>query len=364
MANSERTEKATPKRKRETRNKGQIARSTEINSALIIIAILLAMRNFGQNALEGISDLMRYFLQSPASYDMNEQIISTLFLNLSIFFAKTLLPILVVGAVVGLIASFAQVGFMFTTKPLVPDFKKVNPLSGLKRLFSARAFVELFKSSVKIIVIGYISYSVIAGNFENMINIINLDVWQMLVVLGSVAYEIGIKTGIALLVIAVFDYTYQRYSHDKSIRMTKKEIKDEHKQSEGDPLIKQRIRQQQMEMSTRRMMEAVPNADVIITNPTQLAIALQYDQANMGAPKVLAKGQRLVAERIRALAKEHTIPIVEDKPLAQALFKSVDVDQEIPADLYKAVAEVLAFVYQLNKGSGSRTKHVPSLTSS
>ncbi|MDI6817444.1 MAG: flagellar biosynthesis protein FlhB [Actinomycetota bacterium] len=363
MANSERTEKATPKRKRETRNKGQIARSTEINSAFIIIAILLAMRNFGQTAFEGITDLMRYFLQSPASFDMNEQILSTLFLNLSFFFAKNLLPVIVVGAVVGLVASFAQVGFLFTAKPLVPDFKKINPISGLKRLFSPRAFVELFKSSVKIIVIGYISYSVIAGNFENMINLINLDVWQMLVVLGSIAYEIGIKTGIALLIIAVFDYAYQRHSHNKSIMMTKKEIKDEHKQSEGDPQIKTKIRHQQMEMSMKRMMQAVPSADVVITNPTRLAIALQYDQANMGAPKVIAKGQRLVAERIRTLAKEHTIPIVEDKPLAQALFKSVDVDQEIPADLYKAVAEILAFVYQLSKGSGTRTRHAPTLTS-
>ncbi|OFW35247.1 MAG: flagellar biosynthesis protein FlhB, partial [Candidatus Aquicultor primus] len=334
MANSERTEKATPKRKRETRNKGQIARSTEINSAFIIIAILLAMRNLGQTAFEGITDLMRYFLQSPASFDMNEQILSALLLNLSIFFAKNLLPVIVVGAVVGLVASFAQVGFLFTAKPLVPDFKKINPISGLKRLFSPRAFVELFKSSVKIIVVGYVSYSVIAGNFENMINLINLDVWQMLVVLGSIAYEIGIKTGIALLIIAIFDYAYQRYSHNKSIMMTKKEIKEEYKQAEGDPQIKAKIKHQQMEMSMKRMMQAVPNADVIITNPTRLAIALKYDQANMGAPKVIAKGQRLVAERIRALAKEHTIPIVEDKPLAQALFKSVDVDQEIPADLY------------------------------
>ncbi|MBS3909691.1 MAG: flagellar biosynthesis protein FlhB [Actinobacteria bacterium] len=362
MANSEKTEKATPKRKRETRNKGQIARSAEINSAFIIIAILLAMRNFGQNAFEGITDLMRYFLQSPASFEMNERILSTLFLNLSFFFAKNLLPVIVVGAIVGLVAGFAQVGFLFTAKPLVPDFKKINPISGLKRLFSPRAFVELFKSCVKIIAISYISYSVIAGNFENMVNIINLDVWQMLVVLGSIAYEIGIKTGITLLVIAVFDYAYQRYDHNKSIMMTKKEIKDEYKQAEGDPLIKAKIKQQQMELSMNRMMQAVPNADVIITNPTRLAIALKYDQANMGAPTVIAKGQRLVAERIRALAKEHAIPIVEDKPLAQALFKSVDVDQEIPADLYKAVAEVLAFVYQLNKGLRTRKTPAPTLT--
>jgi flagellar biosynthetic protein FlhB len=357
MANAERTEKATPKRKRDTRKKGQVAKSTEINSALIILAVLLSLRNFGQRAFESIGDLMRYFLQSPASFEMNEQVIATLFLNLSFFFVKTVLPLLIVGAAVGLIASFAQVGFLFTTKPLVPDFKKLNPISGFKRLFSPKAFVELFKSSVKIIVVGYIAYSVITNNFDKMINLINLNVWQTFAVLGSIAYEIGIKTGIVLLIVAVFDYIYQRYSHDKSIKMTKQEIKEEYRQAEGDPKVKSKIKQKQQEVSMQRMMQAIPSADVVITNPTQLALALKYDQQSMGAPKVVAKGKQLVAERIRALAKEHKIPIVEDKPLAQALYKSVEINQEVPYDLYKSVAEVLAFVYQLNqKGRGAGVK--------
>jgi len=351
MKGDERTEKATPKRRSETRKKGQVARSMELNSALILIAICVALKNLGQGAFEGISELMQYFLQSPASYELNEKMTSILFLNLSIFFIKAVLPIALIGAAVGVTASFLQVGFLLTPKPLVPDLKKINPMSGFKRILSPKSLVELLKSSIKIIVIGYVAYSIISDRFDDMINIINMDIRQTLTLLGSIAYEIGIKTGIALLIIAVFDYTYQRYTHDKSIRMTKQEIKEETKQSEGDPQIKSKIKRKQLEMTVKRMMQAVPTADVIITNPVRLAIALKYDSATMGAPKVVAKGQRLVAERIRDLAKEHNIPIFEDKILAQSLYKTAEVDKEIPFDLYKAVAEVLAYVYQINKGA-------------
>lgn len=352
MPKSGRTEKATPKRRSETRKKGQVAKSTEINSALVILGIFIAMKNLGHIAFEQVSELMRFFLQSPssyASYGLSEETISTLFLNLSILFIKAVLPIALVATVIGVTASLVQVGFLFTLKPLVPDFKKINPISGIARLFSPRALVELLKSIAKVIIVGYLAYSIIEGHFNDMVNIINMDIQQMLVMLGSIAYEIGIKTGIALLVIAIIDYAYQKYTHEKSIRMTKQEIKDEFKQSEGDPLVKSRIKRKQMELTARRMMQDVPTADVVITNPTRLAIALKYDPATMGAPKVIAKGQRLVAERIRNIARENKVPIVEDKFLAQSLYKTAEIGQEVPYDLYKAVAEILAYVYQLNQ---------------
>lgn len=353
MANDGRTEKATPKRRSDARKKGQVAKSMEINSALIMLAIFIALKMFGQGIFESLSDIMRFFLQSPASYELNEKIISTLFLNLSLVFLKMVLPIALIAMIIGVIANFAQIGFLFTTKPLIPDLKKLNPLSGIKRLFSSRALVDLIKSVVKIVIVGYIAYSIIRDRYYDIIQTIDMDLWQAMSVFGSISYEVIIKVGIALLVIALFDYVYQRYAFEKSIKMTKQEIKEESKMSEGDPKTKARIRRKQAEMAVKRMMQAVPAADVIITNPIRLAIAIKYDQASMNAPKVVAKGQRLIAERIRNIARDHKIPIVEDKFLAQSLYRSVEIDQEIPYELYKAVAEILAYVYQINR-KGSR----------
>jgi len=345
-----RTEKATPKRRSEARKKGQVARSTEVNSALIILALFVAIRTFGQNIYTSLSDLMRFFLSSPASYELNEKIVADLFLNLALLFMKIVLPVALVALVVGVIANIAQIGFMFTPKPLIPDAKKINPLSGASRLFSGKALVELVKSSLKIIVIGYMAYSVIMGRYAEIVNTLDMDIWDTLSTFGSILYEVGMKIGVALLILALLDFIYQRYSFEKSIRMTKQEIKEEYRQMEGDPQVKAHIRRKQQEMAAARMMQAVPTADVVITNPTRLAIALKYDTETMGAPKVVAKGQRLVAEKIRELAKENNVPIVEDKLLAQSLFKTVEVDKEIPYDLYKAIAEILAYVYQLNRG--------------
>ncbi|MHB8841692.1 MAG: flagellar biosynthesis protein FlhB, partial [Candidatus Aquicultor sp.] len=344
------TEKATPKRRSEARKKGQVARSVEVNSALIILALFVAIRAFGQNIYTSLSDLMRFFLSSPASYELNEKTVASLFLSLALLFLKIVLPIALVALVVGVIANIAQIGFMFTSKPLVPDAKKISPLSGASRLFSGRSMVELIKSSLKLIVIGFTAYSVIRGRYSDIVTTLDMDIWDTLAVFGSILYDVGIRVGVTLLIMALFDYMYQRYSFEKSIRMTKQEIKEEYRQMEGDPQVKAQIRRKQQEMAAARMMQAVPTADVVITNPTRLAIALKYDTETMAAPKVVAKGQRLIAEKIRELAKENNVPIVEDKLLAQSLFKTVDVDREVPYDLYKAVAEILAYVYQLNRG--------------
>jgi flagellar biosynthetic protein FlhB len=321
----------------------------ELNSALIILAIFVAMRTFGGGIFTDLTNVMTYYLQSPAKTELNETVVTTMFLNLALLFLKMILPIALVALAVGVTASLAQVGFLFSAKPLVPDAKKINPLSGAARLFSSRAAVELLKALIKIGMVSYLTYTIISNRYDEIIHTIDMDINQSMSTLGSIAYEIGIKTSIVLLIIAVLDYAWQRYTHEKSLRMTKQEIKEEYKQSEGDPHVKARIRQKQRELAQGRMMQMVPNADVVITNPTHLAIALQYDPETMGAPKVVAKGQRLIAEKIRELAKEHNIPIIEDKPLARALYKAVDIDEEVPYDLYKAVAEILAYVYQISK---------------
>lgn len=349
MPQNDRTERATPKRRKDAREKGQVARSMEINSALIILAVFFALRTFGGNIIQGLDDMMRYFLQSPASYEIDQKAVETLFISLSIQFLKLLLPVALVALVIGVVSSLAQTGLMFTTKTITPDLKKLSPLAGIKRLLSARAFVELIKSIIKIAIIGYIVYSIIASDYMLMVSTMDMDIRSAVSVFGAIAYEIGMKTGLALLILALADYLYQRYAHEKSIRMTKQQIKDEHKQTEGDPAIKSRIRRKQMEVMMRRMMQSVPTADVVITNPVHLAIAIKYDADTMPAPRVVAKGQRLVAERIKEIARENDVPIVEDKPLAQAMYRQVEIDQEIPFDLYKAVAEILAYVYQLNK---------------
>ncbi|MBI4734041.1 MAG: flagellar biosynthesis protein FlhB [Rubrobacteridae bacterium] len=345
-----RTERATPKRRSETRKKGQVARSMEINSALVILAIFFALKMLGQNLFSDLKDLVVYFLSSSSTIDLTEKNVSLLFMNVSIYVLKMILPIVLIAAVAGIIASIAQTGFMMTLKPLAPKLSKISPKTGIKRMFSSKSVVDLLRSLIKIAIISYLAFSIIRDRYPEINQTINMDLYGIIITFTSIAYELGLKTGIALLILAIVDYFYQKYSFEQSIKMTKQEVKEEHKQAEGDPRVKSMIKRKQFEMSMRRMMQAVPTADVVITNPVHLAIAIKYDVSEMSAPRVIAKGQRLIAERIKELARENDVPVVEDKPLARSLFKNVEVDQEIPVDLYKAVAEVLAYVYQLNKG--------------
>jgi flagellar biosynthesis protein FlhB len=349
-----RTERATSKRRGEARKKGQVARSMEINSALVILAIFIALKSTGQSIFSDLKNLVAYFLGSFNSIDLTEKNAALLFTSVSIYVLKMILPIVLVAAAVGAIASIVQTGFMMTLKPMKPQLSKISPKTGLKRMFSSKSIVDLLRNIIKITIISYLAFSIIRDRYPEINQTINMDLYGILVTFTSIAYELGLKTGIALFVLAIADYFYQRYSFEQSIKMTKQEVKEEHKQAEGDPRVKSMIKRRQLETSMKRMMQAVPTADVVITNPIHLAIAIKYDSNEMGAPRVVAKGQRLIAERIKELARENDVPIVEDKPLARSLFKNVEVDQEIPVDLYKAVAEILAYVYQLSKGKLKR----------
>ncbi|NBV42219.1 EscU/YscU/HrcU family type III secretion system export apparatus switch protein, partial [bacterium] len=269
-------------------------------------------------------------------------------------FLKSLLPIMLVTFAVAVVVESIQTGFLFSVESIVPKLEKLNPIEGVKKFFSLKQYVELLKSLLKMFVVIWILYIVIKDEFITVLIAQELSLFQLVDFTSQLVMKVVSQVGMFYLIVAVFDYFYQRFEYMKSMRMTKKEIKDEYKRLEGDPHIKQRQKEAARQMAMGRQMGAVPNADVVVTNPIHLAIALQYKPNEMRAPVVVAKGKRLVAQHIRELAEQHNIPIIENPPLAQALFPLVESDTEIPVQYYKAVAEILAFVYNLKKKRARR----------
>lgn len=349
LFSEERTEAATPKRKREAREKGQVAKSKEIVTAAVLLAGFLAMRIFASSIYSNLSELIEYFFNFPINTEaaITTGDITKVYLYALWVFAKVTAPLLLIAGLVSFAVNYIQVGYLFTLKPLVPKFNKLNPIEGFKNIFSKNAFVELIKSIFKIGIIGYIIYSYLQKNFVIIPQLLSMDMWSTAVFIGNTIVNTGIRVAVVLLVMSLFDYGFQYWQFEKKLKMTKQEIKEEYKMTEGNPQIKSKIREKQRQMSLKRMMTEVPKADVVITNPTHFAIAIKYDATKAEAPMVLAKGKDLIAQKIKEIAKENRVPTVENKPLAQALYKSVDIGDMVPADLYKAVAEVLAFVYSL-----------------
>lgn len=352
FAEEEKTEEATPRKKREARRKGHVPRSIEFNSVLVVLVAFIVLNIFGGYF---IRTLHRFLLESfrPETLNMmvDESVIRTLFAQRFVFILTTFLPVGAAVLVAGVAINLLQTRGVFSVEALKPRWYRINPVQGLKRLFSPRSLVELVKALFKLGVIAFIIWGTYRKEaFPLAETSLLTPVWQAAEMTWRMLYKMVVRICLFLLVMAVGDYMYQRYEYYKSLRMTKKEVKDEYKQTEGDPLVRSRIRRRQREMATRRMMSQVPRADVVITNPTQLAVALRYDPEEMSAPQVVAKGEGYLAERIRAVATEHNVPVVENKPLARALYKTVEVDDYIPAHLYQAVAEVLAFIYQLRGG--------------
>ncbi|MHB1392448.1 MAG: flagellar biosynthesis protein FlhB [Clostridia bacterium] len=347
----EKTEPATAKRRQEMREKGQIPRSKEFTTALILLISFWSMKLLSGYIFNNLVFTVRSFLSFPKDIDSkftNENMMQLL-LQVMFVLAKVLAPILLIIALVAIIVNYLQVGVVFTAKTLMPDLKKMNPIEGFKRIFSKTAFVELIKSILKIGIIGYVVYDYLDDNIKIVPELLNMNIESTTVFIGNTIINIGIRAAVVLLILAVFDYGYQIWEYEKNIRMSKQEIKDEYKLIEGNPQIKSKIREKQRQLALRRMMAEVPNADVIITNPTHFAIAVKYDANASDAPMVIAKGKDLIAQKIKETAKQNNVPVVENKPLAQALYKSVDIGEKIPSELYKAVAEVLAFVYSLRE---------------
>ncbi|MCD6274261.1 MAG: flagellar biosynthesis protein FlhB [Deltaproteobacteria bacterium] len=346
-SDQEKTEQPTGKKLAKAREEGQVAVSKEVPSVLILLFSLCVFFFAGSWMFDRLINFMKGLLQNIGVVSIG--VMSLRLLLFSVFKEIIIILAPLMGAVVlaGVIGHVAQFGFLFTGKPLTPKFSKMDPVKGMKKLFSLKSYVELVKMLIKTGVVGGVAFIMLRGEADKFPLLIRMEVWEILIFIGQVSFKICFYTCIALIILAALDFAFQKWQHVKGLKMTKQEVKDEAKQSEGDPKIKSRIRSAQMEMARRRMMEAVHEADVIITNPTRLAIALQFDAKKMTAPKVTAKGSGFVAERIRAIAMEHSIPIVEEKPLAQTLYKTVEIDDLIPVSLYQAVAEVLAYVYRL-----------------
>jgi len=346
----ERTEEATSRRREEAREKGQVARSQEIISVGILVACLIYFYFGASGLLKNIMGLMAHGFQNAGQINLTPDSFTSLFCDYVFKGFIILFPLMLTVLVAGILGNVLQIGVMFSTESLAPKLEKIDPVKGFKRLFSVRSVVELLKGIFKVCIVSMVAYIIIKAEVSNMLlPLMEQSVWGIMTYFGRVCFKIILSATIVLVMLAILDYIYQRWEYEKSLRMTKQEIKDEYKNTEGDPLIKSRIRRLQREAAQKRMMAKVPKADVIITNPTHLAVAIQYDPETMMAPRVVAKGADIIAEKIREIAGENDIPIVENKPLAQVLYKTVDIDRSIPEDLYRAVAEVLAFVYEQKK---------------
>lgn len=349
----EKTEDATPKKLEDARKEGQVAKSREIANGLGLLALFLILKImlgyigntflaiFGE-IYNRIPDTVTMFRGNIPEHDFMK-ILQYSFLR----FFMIVGPIFLVGFAVAFLSDLAQVKWKVTAKPLKPKLSKINPISGFKKIISLNSLVELIKSLLKLVLLGVVIYNYVMDNKESVFLLYDMPLMQAIQFIGDVVVDLGIRIALVYMIIALADFIYQRVKFKRDMKMTKQEIKDEYKQQEGDPQVKGKIRQKMREVSQRRMMQSLPQADVVITNPTHYAVAIQYDPDKYDAPIVLAKGEDFLAQRIKEAAKEYHIEIVENKPLARMLYANVDVGQLVPPELYQAVAEVLAFVYQI-----------------
>ena len=350
FASDDKTEEATPKKKSDARKKGQIARSKEVSVAVTMIVCTLALSIFWDMIINNFREVIIYFLQLPRINNFDKSSLFSIIITVVLKIAIALLPIALPIMIGGIVASLLQTGFIITGEPLKPSFGKLNPLSGFKNMISKRKLIDLCKNLIVIIIVTIIAYKYIYSNYENIASMSNLYLPTVGVEIKDLVLGIFKKICLVLVIIAAIDYFMQVRMHDKELKMTKQEVKEEYKQQEGDPNIKGKIKQKQREMSRQRMMQSVADATVVITNPTHLAIALKYEEGkDMEAPKVVAKGADYLALKIKSLAKDKDVPIVENKPLARMMYDMVEVDQEIPHELYQGVAEILAVVMKLKE---------------
>ena len=345
FADGDKTEEPTAKKRADARKKGQVAKSQELNTAFVLLMGFFMLKLLWDSIYLNIAEYTKYILSNPTQTVDTETVIQ-LFIGIIELLAKTSFPIMLAIMFIGLGINFYQVGLHFNTESMEPKLSKLNPINGFGRIFSKRALVEMLKSIFKIIVIGSALYWVLIDHVLSMPQFIFFGLETSLGQIADIIFNMAFKICGIILVLGVLDLAYQKWQTTQDLKMTKQEVKDEFKQSEGDPQIKGKIKQKQRQMAMARMMQEVPKADVIVTNPTHYAVALEYHKG-MVAPRVLAKGQDLVAQRIKEIGRENGVAIVENKPLARALFASTEIGDSVPQELYQAVAEVLAYVYRL-----------------
>jgi len=347
----EKTEDATAKKLSDVRKEGNVAKSREIPTAATLLALFVCLKfTMGFVGDRLLYTFLEYYEKIPhyTSEGIDIKGFSALITGSIIDLSIIIVPFLLAGFVVAFFSNSLQFKFQVTAKPLEPKFNKMNPINGFKRMFSLNTLMELLKSIVKVFVIGYIAYNVFSEHVKDIYILYDISLTQGILLMYDIILELLIKVTILFIVISAADFMFQRWKFKQDNKMTKQEVKDEYKNQEGDPKVKGQQRQRMQQASQRRMMAAIPEADVVITNPTHFAVALSYKSGQGQAPIVVAKGADFLAGRIKDIAREHKVDIVENKPLARMLYYNVDLGSEIPPELYQAVAEVLAYVYQLH----------------
>jgi flagellar biosynthesis protein FlhB len=345
----ERTEAATPRKRGEARKRGQVAKSSDLNSIVVLLGLLFALSSVGGASAHTVSMYFHQIFSHLDTARLSSADVMQLGGQAFMVLFRAVGPLMVTAMLIGILVNLAQVGPLWATEALKPDFNRLNPLVGAQRFVSPHSLMDLAKSCFKIGLISYIAFITLRSNYPRLAMMNRLDLSAGIALIGEVVFQMAFRIVTAMLVLAALDYAFQRYQHEKRLKMTKDEVKQEYKQLEGSPQLKARIRARQKEIAKKRMMAEIPTADVVVTNPTHFAVALKYDPQKGGAPLVVAKGADWLAQKIRELAQESDVPIVVNPPLARALYKQVEVGKEIPSELYGAVAEVLAFVYQINQ---------------
>lgn len=346
----EKTEEPTAKKLEDARKKGQVMRSTEVVTAATLLAFFFMLKIFvgfiGNRFMTSFRQTIGFisdYTSEPFTLNTARTIIRGSFWNIIV----AAFPIMIVGLVVTIVAIVFQVKWKVTAEPLKPKFDKFNPVTGMKRLFSKDKIMDLFKSIAKVVILAYVVYSYLKNQWPLIYKMYSYTLSQAIAVIGDTVINVGIRISALFAVIAMFDLFYQKWKYHQDMMMSKQEVKDEYKNSEGDPKVKSQQKQRMQQASQRRMMQDLPNADVVITNPTHLAVAIKYDKDTNEAPVVVAKGADYLAQKIKDRARENAIEIVENKPLARMLYHNVEIGAEIPPELYQMVAEVLAYVYSL-----------------
>lgn len=342
---------ATPRKIQQQRDKGNVPKSQDLNSSVILLVSAMALWMLGPGIFEGLLAVMQYYIGQSFNLVNETDNLQAILLQGLMLMAPIVVPIMLVLIVAGIAINITQFGVLFSAEALTPKLQRLNPIQGFRRFVSIRSLVELVKSLFKLSVIGMVAWVTLSSRAPELLTLMHGSVWESSIIVWDMVFSVWWRIGIAMLVLGILDLTYQRWQYQQDLRMTVQEMREELKQFEGNPQIKQRIRAIQRQMSLNRMMAAVPDADVIVTNPTTYAVALRFNPLTMEAPVVIAKGARLTAERIRDLAVEHNVPIVERPPLARALYRTMEVGQSIPEDLFRAVAEVLAYIYEIDRRS-------------
>ncbi|HHX74353.1 MAG TPA: flagellar biosynthesis protein FlhB [Firmicutes bacterium] len=348
FADSEKTEEATPRRLQETRKRGQVVKSSEVIAAANLLALTVVFAAAGSFLFSYLQEMLARYLRFP-SFAPGNAAVAGLARTAAVDFVVVTFPVFLTALAAGIIINYVQVGFLFTTEPLKPQLSRINPAEGFKKIFSRRALFDLVKSLLKVVIVGTVAYLYVNKRVDVLLLLLYQNAAQVWETARSLVLGLSARVGIAFLALAVADYLFQRREHMQNLKMTRQEVKEELRQQEGDPHVRGRLRERMRRLAMHRMMESVPQATVVITNPTELAVALRYRDGEDEAPVVVAKGAGLMAGRIREKARQHHVPIIENKTVARMLFAQVEIGQAIPVEMYQAVAEILAVVYRLRR---------------